>query len=248
MNRFLLTIAYDGTHFCGWQQQNHQRSVLGEMEKIFARIFKIDAYMLGASRTDVGVHALGQVMRCLTPLDIKPERLQWVWNNSLPSDIHIRKAQYAPEDFHPWYKVKEKIYYYHIFTQRPLPFVARYGWYIPQRFDLDIFNKALKQYCGTHDFRSLCSADDQREDTVRTINAISLSYIKRFNVYRVTVKGKSFLRHMIRRMIGAAFAVASRSTLSVEYINTLLKEKNPHQALPNAPGNGLLLRKIYYET
>lgn len=245
-HNFILTIAYDGTRFCGWQQQPNQRSVLGVMESAFAHAFKTDALMLGASRTDAGVHALGQVMRCITPLTITPEKLMWVWNNSLPSDIHIRSVAYAKPTFHPWYNVAHKTYYYHIFTQRPLPFLAPYGWYVYQQLDVAKLNQALQLFVGTHDFRSFCS-DDAHKNTIRTIDAISLTYIKRFNVYRVTVTGEKFLRHMIRRIVGAAVAVATRSSLSVHSIKEILAAHNPRQELPNAPGNGLLLRSITYK-
>lgn len=246
MNNFKITIAYDGTHFCGWQQQKDQRSVLGVMESVFAHIFKADALMLGASRTDAGVHALGQIMRCMTPLIITPDKLAWAWNNSLPTDIHIRSIEYASRSFHPWYNVAHKTYYYHIFTQRPLPFLAPYGWHVYKHVDTERLNQALQLYTGTHDFGSFCT-DNERANTERTINSISLTYIKRFNVYRITVVGEKFLRHMIRRMVGAAIAIATRPSLPVHLIKEMLATQDPRQELPNAPGNGLLLRSITYK-
>lgn len=247
MSTYRLHIAYDGTAYNGWQKQPKLPSVEGALVSVSRRVFKIEPIVLGASRTDAGVHALGQVVRFKIDLTLTPEKLAFALNNSLPDDILIRKAELVPDDYCPHNHVAHKIYYYHIFTQKPLPYAARYGWYYPQVFDEVLFRQALTVFVGTHDFRSFCSVEDTREDMVRTVDTIQLTYLKRFNAYRVTVVGEKFLRHMIRRMVGAAITVATQgSGYTLENLKTILHNKNPHHTLPNAPGKGLVLARITY--
>lgn len=247
MHIYQLCVAYDGTKYAGWQQQAECKTVLGAIEDPCRRIFRgTNIHFLGASRTDAGVHALGQVVRCITSLNLAGDDFARILNNSLPTDIHIRKVILAPEDFHPQANVVQKTYYYHIFTQRPLPFVARYGWHYRYPLDVDKLRQALQVFVGTHDFAAFYCAEDKRTDTMRTIDSISVTYMHRWHAYRITVKGHSFLRHMIRRIIGAAVQVASNPHHSVDLIQKALFEKNKQHAYINAPAHGLLLYAIRY--
>jgi tRNA pseudouridine38-40 synthase len=246
MPTYKLILAYDGTAYAGWQQQPGLPSVLGTLEKTFQHTFNVDARLLGASRTDAGVHALGQVVRCVTPLVMCADKLAWILNNSLPADIHIRQAELVADDFHPHYNVAYKTYYYHMFTERPLPFVARYGWYYYRALDIQKLDAALQLFVGTHDFSRFCAAEDMRPDKVRTIDAISLQYLKRFRVYRIQITGHRFVRHMIRRMVGAAVQIASDPTSRVDSIMQVLAGQNPPMVFLNAPAQGLLLYNIVY--
>jgi tRNA pseudouridine38-40 synthase len=130
-----------------------------------------------------------------------------------------------------------------------LPFIARYGWYWRRTFDIEKFRTALQQFVGTHDFKLFCSAEEQRENTVRTIDAIDVRYIARFKVYRVVITGYAFLHHMIRRIVGTAMRIASHVQYQVHHINMMLNN-GTIGALPvfNAPAHGLLLYAITYNT
>lgn len=247
MPTYRLLVAYDGTAFNGWQKQPKLPSVEGALGQVFYAAFKVPATILGASRTDAGVHALGQVVRLKTDLAISSEKLMFVCNNSLPPDILVRKADLVADDYCPHQGVAKKIYYYHIFPQKPMPYVARYGWHYPRSFDVELFRKALNIFVGEHDFRSFCSVEDRHENMVRTVESIEVMYLKKFNIYRVTVVGEKFLRHMIRRLVGAAITVATqKSGYTIENLKTVLHTKNPHHTLPNAPGHGLMLARIIY--
>lgn len=247
-NSYKIIVCYDGTAYAGWQEQPGKNSICGELKKSFKKAFHLDCYVVAASRTDAGVHALGQIVLVKTELNIAPEKLVWVWNNALAADVYIRQAQIAPEGFHPWYAVKQKTYYYHIFPTRPLPFFAKYGWFYPYDFDEKKFAQALQLFQGTHDFNAFRSADDFRENTQRTILSIDSIFIKRYTVYQVQVIGKKFMRHMIRRMVGAALTVATQSNnFELETIERLLKSGDPNHPLQNAPSCGLVLKKIDYE-
>src|SRR5260221_4370762 len=216
MNVYKLVIAYDGTDYFGWQDQPEKPSIAASLNKAFAKVFKSEIKVLGASRTDAGVHALGQVARIKTDLAITPEKLKWAWNNALPADIAIRSLELVEDSFNPFCNVAQKIYHYHFFVERPLPFVQRYGYFYPYKIDFDILKESLQFFVGTHDFCAFKSSEDTRENTVRTIDAITIDYLPRYKAYRITVKGQKFLRHMIRRIVGASLAVASSSAKALE--------------------------------
>jgi tRNA pseudouridine38-40 synthase len=186
-------------------------------------------------------------VRIKTDLDIAPTTLKWAWNNALPADIMIRSLELVDDGFNPFCNVMQKTYYYHFFLDRPLPFLQRYGCYFPYKVDKDLLREALQFFVGTHDFCSFRSSEDVRTNTVRTIDFIGLEYIKRYNVYRITVKGQKFLRHMIRRIVGASLAIASRPGACVSLLQKVMDKCDPGHTLPNAPPQGLLLYKIVYK-
>lgn len=247
MNRYKMILAYDGSDFHGWQQQPDGSSVADCLQNNFARVFGHQAQIIGASRTDTGVHALGQVVLIKTELALPPEKLHSALNKSLPSSLRVRTLSTCDEQFHPCFGVAQKTYWYFLFTQRPLPFLARYGWHyhLIDSIDTAKFNNALQLYRGTHDFGSFCKQETDRS-TIRQINAVTLHQFKRWGVLGIEIRGKSFLHFQIRRMIGYALDVACRKNLSVDYIERLLDNPNPEQTLLKAGASGLLLRRIVY--
>lgn len=247
MKTYKLLIAYDGSNYFGWQAQNHKPSIAGAMNHAFTKVFKTEMRILGASRTDAGVHALGQVARIKTDLAISPEKLQWAWNNALPADITIRSLKQVEDSFNPFCNVAQKIYHYHFFTERPLPFIQRYGYFYPYKLDIQLLRDALQTFVGTHDFASFRSSEDLRENTIRTIDSISLEYLPRYKAYRITVQGQKFLRHMIRRIVGASLHIATKGIYALPLLRKTLAARNPAHTLPNAPAQGLMLRKIIYK-
>lgn len=246
MNFYKITLAYDGTNYFGWQEQAEKNSIAQTLKKSFVDHFRMPLSLIGASRTDAGVHAIGQVARIKTPLSLDPTRLLTAWNQVLPTDIHIRAIESVDRSFHPWYGVTQKEYYYHLFAERPLPFVSRFGWYYPYKIDFEKLKKALLYCEGTHDFRSFFTGDPMGSSTVRTISKIEVQYLPRWGVYRISVRGQKFMRYMIRRIVGAAVYVAARPTVPVEVVQDVLLKKDPHHALTKAPAQGLVLRSIRY--
>lgn len=245
--KYVLLISYDGTDYHGWQTQHHCVTVSGKLMDAFNDAFAMPVSLQGASRTDAGVHALGQVAHLETDLDLDQDIIKKAWNGRLPRDIMIRNLIKGPDDFHALKNVQEKVYHYHFFLERPLPFIARYGMVCRMRVDFDKLYEGLQIFVGEHDFRSFCTGDEQ-ESTIRTITSIEIVYLKKFKVYRVIVRGKSFLRYMIRRLVGAALDCAMRPSKSIDALRNALEEKNPQQQLPTAPPQGLLLRKITYSS
>ncbi len=247
MNKFKAIIAYDGTSYKGWQIQKKDITIAGTLIKHFKRTFNHDIVLLGASRTDAGVHALGQTARIITELPCDIQKIQSAWNKALPPDIVIRSLERI-SNFHPCVNVKEKTYYYTLFLKRPLPFIARYGWFYDfiKLIDLALFEKLLHSYIGTHDFASFCKWEPNKT-TIRTITDISLKKIKQHNALLITVKGPGFARFQIRRMIGYALDIARISPRPLEHLRDLLNNPNHEQTFIKADGAGLCLRKIVYQ-
>ncbi len=185
--RYKLIIAYDGTDFYGWQEQAHHKTVAQELKNSFLKTFGAPIAILGASRTDAGVHALGQVALIRTKRDLNAEKMRTAWNNVLPKEIIIRSIEKVTGSFHPWYNVSQKSYYYHLFMQKPLPFIARYGWYYPYAIDFEKLKRAISFFVGTHDFRSFTAGDDAHINTIRTVDTIICAPLKRFGIYRIEV-------------------------------------------------------------
>lgn len=241
-----MIIAYDGTDYFGWQRQENVVSVAGKIEATFLSVFNKKVNVHGTSRTDCGVHALGQVATFCLDFDVKTEKLMRALNTNLPSDIFIRSIEPVPLDHNVHKNVELKIYYYHFFLSQPLPFMQRFGLFYRYPVDIEKLKLALTVFEGTHDFRSFCSGYE-RENTVRTVKTIYLEYLNKYNAYRIVVEGPGFLRYMIRRIVGAALEVAANPNLDIEYLRNALLEKNPEQpCLPNAHSKGLLLYKIKY--
>lgn len=245
MRRYRVLIAYDGTDYHGWQAQPGLPTVAHALQDGFKRVFNKSIKMLAASRTDAGVHALGQCASFDSEPFIDPDTLRKAWNHVLPADIHIRDVRMVEPTFN-LFEAEKKIYYYHFFLDRPLPGMSRYGWYYTKKINVDRLRSALAQFVGTHDFRAFSTGDDRGDDTIRTIDSIELTYFSRFKMYRVAVVGKKFLHHMVRRIVGGALAIASRPNVPVEYVGELLAQKKSCSSLTNAPAHGLVLYKIIY--
>jgi len=250
MQMFKLIISYDGTDFHGWQVQLNNQTISSCLQETFLNVFGRRISLVGASRTDAGVHAFGQVASFKTDLELDEQKILNAWNSRLPKSIVIRQIEKVADDFHSLRNVEQKIYYYHLFLTRPLPFVARYGWFYHfiDAVDLEKFEKALQLYVGEHDFASFCKIETgEKKSTIRTIESITINKFSRFGVLQIVIKGKSFLRFQIRRMIGYALDVARRPELSLDYLKQMLKNPDPRQKLLKADASGLCLRKVVYK-
>lgn len=248
MNSYKLVIAYDGTAYHGWQWQDGQLTVDEVIRTTFLRIFSQEhLYIVGASRTDAGVHASGQVVRIGTVLDLDPEKIKEVLNDVLPSDILIKSCERVERAFHPQHNIKNKTYTYRFFLNRPSPMVQRYGYFVAYPIDTFKLAQALSLFVGTYDFRAF-SKECSEKNTIKTIENISMEPCQITGGYKITVTGVSFLRHMIRRIVGASFEIAKRPDRSCHelkqlLLNPLQKAKN----LPTAPAKGLCLESILYK-
>ncbi len=243
IKQYKMIIAYDGTDFAGWLRQPDRPSIVQVLENRFHSVYRKKIHILGASKTDAGVHALGQVAIFKTDLAIDAEKMRWAWNKALPDSISIVSLE-QNEAFHPHYNVKHKTYWYHFSSDKIFPFMARYGAYYRMPFNVALLKQALQLFVGTHDFEQFYTGSD-RDNTMRTIQMITLEFVPEYNGYRIVVVGEKFLRHMVRRMVGAALHVAA-GRAPLEDIKSALEKSAPSNHLPTAPAKGLLLHSILF--
>lgn len=249
---YKLEIAYDGTDFSGWQWQPNRPTIQQTIKNVFLHAFKqTEIYLVGASRTDAGVHAHAQVARLGTLLDLKPQILINTLNKSLPHSIRINACTKLSdqEAFHPQHNVRSKTYVYRIFTKRPCPTQHRYGYF---HWSEDLDREKLKQtlllFIGTHDFKSFAKRSTNQPDTIRTITDIGTMIDEKTGEITVTICGASFLHHMIRRIVGASMAIASNPhRIPSEISEILAYPERMHRRLPTAPAQGLFLKQITYQ-
>lgn len=243
MQKYKLIIAYDGTFYAGWQIQKDKKTISFVMQDVFFKIFGTPCTLTAASRTDAGVHAQGQVILCKTVLKIDEKKLLYAWNNALPATILIRNLQKVTDNFHPFFNVAYKTYKYTLFTQRPLPQYAPFGWYYRYKINTDVLQEIVEIFVGTHDFEKFCTTEPN-VSTIRTINKITINNYD--EIIDIFIEGKSFIRHMIRRVVGAAVAVASNQKYNKKDVLELLDNKNRSYCFEVAPACGLTLLKIEY--
>lgn len=247
MRTLKMVVAYNGSAYAGWQWQPNILSVDKVLRNTFKHVFKQDSfYLVAASRTDAGVHAQGQVVRIKTSLKtISLEKILYAYNKSLPQDILILSIEEVNSCFHPQHNIAYKIYEYTIFTERPNPQYAHIGWYVSESFNKERLQAACKLFIGTHDFRHF-SKEDSSKNTTRTIISIDIEYDALYKKYLIRIKGTSFLRYMVRRIVGAALTVAldKNQLLPITY-DSIFKPKHS-KLLLTAPAQGLCLVHIEY--
>jgi len=246
---YAIIVAYDGTGFYGWVPQPGLPTIAQVMQDTFYAIFRQKIALVGASRTDAGVHSLGQVVRFHADIDLCVDTIKKVWNARLPESIVIRSLEeFSENSFNPFYAIAYKTYYYHFFLDRPLPFLSRYGLYVPSMGDLSRVDQVLQLFVGTHDFTSFSTGMPIGDNPICRIDSIHLSYFKRFNTYQISITGNRFLRHMVRRFVGAAFLIAEKKArVSIDEVAVIFDQKKINSLLPTAPAKGLLLYKICYK-
>lgn len=227
--------------------QAQEKTIEHTLITSFERTFHQPVRLWGASRTDAGVHAFGQVVKCQTTLDLDGDRLCYAWNRKLPCDIRIRSIERIAPVFDPRSNVHYKTYHYYIFETPPSPFMHRYGWFSGYHFDKEYLKKIVQLFVGTHDFRSFCTGDHYAGGTIRNIDAIWLDELPDIGAVRITFVAERFMRYMIRRLVGAAMAVAGKK-FSLENLVTIFHKKDPAHHLPAAPACGLFLHEIIYRS
>lgn len=240
-----LTVQYDGSRYHGWQMQPGKRTIQGELVEAVSNLLGVRTYVHGASRTDAGVSALGQVALFEIDSPIPTENFPKAINGRLPRDIVVTSAEEVPVGFDLKSGVKSKLYCYTIYTGRHRP-VLRLSqcWHIPKKLDVEAMNQAAQLLVGTKDFKSFASAADRREDTVRTIFRCDVTADDKW-IY-VDVEGDGFLYNMVRNIVGTLVEVG-RGRWKPEKINEILEAKDRTTAGPLAPAQGLCLMWIKYD-
>ena len=246
MATFKLTLAYDGGDFCGWQAQPAQRTVQGELEAAWREITGETVRVTAASRTDSGVHALGQVVGVQSESRLSAEELLGGVNAKLPSDVVLLSVEEASPDFHATRDARQKRYRYQIHNDRRRPLFDRgRAWHVPQPLDAAAMHRAGQALVGRHDFASFQSAGSERESTVRTIFAVDVSRGAGELSPRVLVEveGDGFLYNMVRIIVGTLVEVGV-GRRDVDSLGTVLEACDRRTAGKTAPPQGLMLLRV----
>lgn len=243
MKRFLATVSYDGTQFFGFQTQSDVRTVQRVIEEALERIFKQRVITIAAGRTDTGVHAVGQVVLFSCPIEIDPMSMKNALNANLPDDVYVRRVIEVDENFHPRFDAKRRIYHYFIYNSKePNLFIRNYAWWFPYELDIEKMRIAAKFLEGEHDFKSFMKSDDTQQKTTRTIYRIRIVKM-RSRLILIRVEGRSFLRRMVRNIVGALVKVGT-GEWKPEKIKEVLELKDRSQAAATAPPHGLYFYSV----
>jgi tRNA pseudouridine38-40 synthase len=259
-----LTLAYDGTDFAGWQVQPHAATIQGTLVSVIGRLTGENVLPQGSGRTDAGVHALAQVASFSTASPIPTENFMRALNDILPPAIRVLEVHEVPPEFHARRSVRAKTYRYRILREPVCsPFLARYVWHFPYPLDEEAMARAAGEIVGEHDFTSFAAADPEREtrssnhqghegtrrevetvvSNVRSIFSSSWDRVGSELVY--SVRGRGFLHHMVRNLVGT-FVLVGKGTLRVEDIARILAARNRTAAGATAPASGLFLVSVEY--
>jgi len=237
--RIKATIMYDGTEFSGFQMQKNDRSVQGELETIVSEIHDAPTRVNGASRTDAGVHATGQVIHFDSTRNESLEKWKYYFQKKLPKDIGIQSVEFVHPLFHSRYDVLYKEYRYIINTGPYDPLKRHFEWTV-DGLNLDILSFDLHELIGTHDFKSFSKGD--KEDTFRTIH--NAYFIKKDERIELIFIGDGFLRYMIRLIV---FALVKRAKEAMEVsISDIIADHSRKYTTHLAPACGLTLTKVVY--
>ena len=244
MKRVMLTVAYDGTNYHGWQIQPNKETIEGILNGCLSALLGEKIEVVGASRTDSGVHAMGNVAVFDTESPIPADKISYALNRMLPEDIRIQKSEEAAPDFHPRHCVSRKTYEYRIYCAPfPMPTKRLYTHFTYVPMNVDLMRQAIGYLVGEHDFKSFCSTDAQVETTVRQVDSIEVLVEGREIVIRIS--GRGFLYNMVRIIAGTLMEIG-RGHISPEEMVKILKARDRQAAGPTAPACGLTLIKIEY--
>lgn len=243
--RIRLRIAYDGTNYCGWQVQPNGITIEEVVNRAIQKLTGEETHVIGASRTDSGVHALGNVAVFDTRSSIPSDRFAYALNQRLPADIVVAESDEVPLDWHPRYQNCTKTYEYHIINSRTvIPTKRLTNYFVSFPLDERRMQEAAAYLIGEHDFASFCNIRTNVVDTVRTI--YDLQVIRSGDEITIRISGNGFLYNMVRIIAGTLIRVG-RGFYDPEKVKTMLEAKKRTQDGVTAPAHGLMLIQIAYE-
>lgn len=245
MKRVKLVVAYDGTNYHGWQVQDNGITIEEVLNRTISELVQEDIKVIGASRTDAGVHACGNVAVFDTESRIPGDKFSFALNQRLPEDIRIQESCEVDADFHPRYADTVKTYEYNILNRWfELPSKRLYAAFCYYPMDIERMNQAAAYLVGEHDFKSFCSAGAQVQTTVRTIYAVNVT--KEDDMVHIRITGNGFLYNMVRIIAGTLMQVGT-GLMEPERVKEILEARDRSKAGPTAVAKGLTLVEIRYE-
>lgn len=260
MKRVMLTVAYDGTNYHGWQVQPNGETIEGILNRCLSDLLGEKIEVIGASRTDSGVHAMGNVAVFDTESLIPAEKVSYALNRYLPEDIRIQKSEEVSQQFHPRHCVSRKTYAYRIYCAPfPMPVKRLYSYFTYVPMNTDLMSQGASYLVGEHDFKSFCSTEAQVETTVRQIDSIRVwetgsevnagndnGYVDQMGKeIMIRVTGRGFLYNMVRIIAGTLMEIG-RGHIKPQEMEKIIAARDRQAAGPTAPACGLTLVNIEY--
>ena len=249
MPTFKLTLAYDGTDYVGWQRQANGVSVQEVVEQALAQVEGAAVAVVGAGRTDAGVHAAGQVASCTLQRPMAPDALQRALNGLLPDDVRVIGLDDAPSAFNARFSARAKTYRYRIANAAVAdPLTRRFAWHLPAALDRASLGAAIDCVLGRHDFAAFQASGSRVRTTERCIDCASVRDEHAFGARLLTIEvtGDGFLRHMVRNIVGSAVEVGV-GRRSPAWMQDVLASRDRRLAGPTAPAHGLTLIAVAFE-
>jgi len=241
----LLTIAYDGTNYSGWQIQPNGLAVQQVLENALAQLLGEPVRLRSSGRTDAGVHARGMAAAFTTSRDIPLRAFVEGTNRFLPDDISVQDARQVPPEFNPISDARAKHYRYTILnTQVRSPLDRLYSWQVREPLEVSAMREAARYFVGKHDFAAFRASNCVAKTTERRVDRVEISEQDDFII--VDVIGEGFLKYMVRVMVGTLVDVG-RGRFAPEYVQWLLDDRDRKKAGVTAPAGGLCLMKVFYE-
>jgi len=261
MKRIKLIVAYEGSAYHGWQYQTNAVTIEAILNKTLSQLLQEEITVIGASRTDAGVHSMGNVAVFDTNTRIPAEKLSYALNQRLPQDIVVQDSREVMPDFHPRFCESRKIYEYRILNRKfPMPLYRRNTYFHHYPLEISKMKKAAEYLIGEHDFASFCSLNTQVESTIRTIYSLEIQVTKlesfrnnheceneleQGQLITIRITGNGFLYNMVRIIAGTLLQIGSAKK-QPEEIQHMLEQKNRAAAGPTAPAVGLTMIGIEY--
>ena len=243
-NNYKLTISYDGSRYYGWEHQPDKETIQGKLEAVISKLTGTETEVIGAGRTDAGVHAKGMTANALIVTDLSESELKEQINRYLPDDICVTDLRIAAERFHARYKAVGKTYRYTCYYGENKPiFDRKYLYRLDQNPDINAMEKASEYLTGEHDFASFCSNPKMKKSTVRIVDKIEIK--KKSGYITFTYHGTGFLQHMVRILTGTLLEVGYGKR-TAESIPELIEAKDRKLAGFTAPAQGLCLISVDY--
>ncbi|MGQ9608528.1 MAG: tRNA pseudouridine(38-40) synthase TruA [bacterium] len=251
MRNIKLVIEYDGTNYCGWQIQPGINTIQGAIESCLTKIVKKETNVIGAGRTDAGVHALGQVANFRTDSKMTTDQFKAALNSILPKDIIIREVEEVDHKFHARYSAISRTYEYTILNEKtPSAFLRNYAYLVSEPLDFDLMSDACHILLGIHDFSSFASASDPSDSFVRNVTEAKCwiqdnEYRYTGKIIKFKISANAFLRGMVRAIVGTLIEIG-KGKIMPNTLKEILEARDRSKAGFNAPAKGLCLVRVDY--
>lgn len=245
MRNIKMIVQYDGSNFKGFQKlKDNENTIQGKLESVLSKMTNENIEIIGSGRTDMGVHAYGQVVNFKTNCTLSLNKIHKYLYEYLPQSISIKELEEVDDRFHSRYNAKRKVYLYKIDNNEyPNPFNRKYSCHVAKKLDLAKMRKVAEVLVGEHDFTSFCSSKSKKKSHVREIYSISIN--EKNGLIEIFVEGNGFLYNMVRIIVGTLID-AGHNKITANQVKTLIELKDRSKSPETAPSKGLFLYRVKY--